>query len=114
MTPELEIVATGSTNSKTSGYQLLYDAPRRSEGNDEGHSETTSRRMAGETPPCPQCRHNRYSSTMPHHTATWAQDHDDNHARTCTTKWRYLQAKLARFPPSGSRPLGQENLLLCI
>jgi hypothetical protein len=92
------------------GYQLLYDAPGKSGGNDEGHGETISRRTAGETPPCLQCRLNWHCGTTPHHVATWAQDHDDSHAKTCTTRWCYLQAKLARFPPSGSQPLSRENL----
>jgi hypothetical protein len=67
---------------------------------------------AGETPPC---RHDRHSNITPHHAAMWTQDHDDNHDRTCTTpRQDGVTCKLARFPPSGSRPLGQKNLLLCM
>jgi len=61
--------------------------------------ETTSHRMAGEPPPCLQCRHGRHSSTMPHLTTMWAQDHDDNHAPMYSTRWCSLQAKLARPLP---------------
>jgi hypothetical protein len=67
------------------GYQLPYNAPGRPGDDDEGHGEITLRRMVGKPSPCLQCHHGRYSSTTPHHAATWAQDHDDNHARTCTT-----------------------------
>jgi hypothetical protein len=46
-------------------------------------TRTTSHRTTGPPPPC-------------HSAATWPQDHDDNHARTCSIKWCSLQAKLAR------------------
>jgi len=59
-------------------------------------TETTSHRTANKPPPCLQCRHGRHSSTTSHHAAMWPQDHDDNHAQTCSTRWRSLQAKLAR------------------
>ena len=58
--------------------------------------ETMSHRMADELPPCLQCRHGWHSSTTSHHATTWPQDHDDNHAQTCSTRWPSLQAKLAR------------------
>jgi hypothetical protein len=76
-------------------------------------TKTTSHRTAGELIPCLQCHHGRYSSTTPHHAATWAQDHDGNHGQAFITRRRNLQAKLARTPPSGSRPLDRENLLPC-
>ena len=58
--------------------------------------ETTSHKMAGEPPACLQCCHDQHSNTMPYHAVAWPQDHDDNHARMCTSRWRSLQAKLAR------------------
>ena len=59
-------------------------------------TETMSHRTAGEPPPCLQCCHGQYSSATPHHAMTWPPDHDDNHARTCSTRRCSLQAKLAR------------------
>jgi hypothetical protein len=53
----------------------------------------------------------RHCSITSHHATTWTYDHDDNHVQTCTTRRHCLQAKLARLSPSGSRPLGRENLL---
>jgi hypothetical protein len=46
-------------------------------------------------------RHDQHCSTMAPHVAMWAQDHDDNHARTYTktkTRWPSLQDKIASFP----------------
>ena len=76
------------------GYQLLYDAPRNQEAMMKTMVRTTSHRTAGELPSCLQCRHDRHSSTTSHHAATWPQDHDDNHAHTCSPRRRSLQAKL--------------------
>ena len=67
--------------------------------------ETTPQRTAGKPPPCLHCCHGRHSSTTPHLTATWAQDHDDNHAQTYFTRRRSLQAKLARLLPQAHDPL---------
>jgi hypothetical protein len=66
--------------------------------------ETTSWRTTSEPPPCLQCHHGRHSSTTPHLTMMWPQDHDDNHAQTCTTRQRSLQAKLARPLPQAHNP----------
>jgi hypothetical protein len=57
---------------------------------------TTSHRTAGELPSCLQSHHGRHNSTTPCHVTTWPQDYDDSHARACSTRWRGLQAKLAR------------------
>jgi hypothetical protein len=59
-------------------------------------TETTSHRMADEPPPCLQCRNNRHSNTTSRHAAVWPYDRD-NHAQTCITRLRSLQAKLARL-----------------
>jgi hypothetical protein len=93
------------------------DATRSTGDDDKGHSELTSHRTVGEPTPCQQCRHDRHCSITPHRAATWTQNHDDNHAQTCTnTKIRppSLQAKIASSLPLGSRPLGRENLSLCM
>ena len=79
-----------------SSYQLLYNAPENQEAMTKTMVKTTSHRTTSEPPPCLQCCHGRHSSTTPHHAMMWPQDHDDNHAQTCTTRWRSLQAKLAR------------------
>jgi hypothetical protein len=86
------------------GYLLphcRHDAPGRTGDDNEGHGKLTSHRIAGESTPCQQCRHDRHCSIMPHHAATWAQDHDNNHAWTyADTKTRRpsLQAKISSFP----------------
>jgi hypothetical protein len=53
--PEFRIVDTSSASSKMTNdlghYQLPYDFPGRSRGDDEGHGETMSHRTAGESPP---------------------------------------------------------------
>jgi hypothetical protein len=67
-------------------------------------TETTSHRTAGEPPPYLQCHHGQHSSTMPHLTAMWAQDHDNNHAQTYFIRRRSLQAKLARPLPQAHDP----------
>jgi hypothetical protein len=52
---ELGIMDTSSASSKTTNdlgrYQLPYDFPGRSGGDDEGHDETMSHRTASESPP---------------------------------------------------------------
>jgi hypothetical protein len=75
-------------------------------------AETTLGRTVGEPSPCLQCRHGRHGSTTPHLTATWAQDHDDNHVRTCTTRRHSLQAKLARpLPQAHDASIGRTFFL---
>ena len=101
MTPTIGIVALCSSNQRGNrrprgSYQLLYDTPRNQEAMTKTMTETTSHRVASEPPPCLQCHNGQHSSTMPHHAVMWPQDHDDNHAWTCTTRWHSLQAKLAR------------------
>jgi len=100
-TPTIGVMALSSFSQQGDrrpggGYQLLYDAPRNQEAVTKAMAETTSHRTAGEPPVCLQCRHGWHSSTTPHHAVTWPQVHDDNHAQTCTTRRRSLQAKLAR------------------
>jgi hypothetical protein len=72
--------------------------------------------MAGEPPPCQQCRHDWHYSTTSPHTATWAQDYDDSYARTYTnikTRRASLQAKIASFPSLGLMTACRENITLC-
>jgi hypothetical protein len=97
-TPELGIVAPTpqADQEATNSYTT---PPRDQKAMTKAIAETTSHRMASEPPPCLQCRHGRHSSTTPHLTATWAQDHDDNHTQTCSIRRRSLQAKLARPLP---------------
>ena len=59
-------------------------------------TDTALHRTADEPPSRLQCRHGQHSSATSHPTAMWREDHDDSHDRTCTRRWRSLQAKLAR------------------
>ena len=67
-------------------------------------TETTLHRTTAEPPSCVQYRHGWHSSTTPHLTATWAQDHEDNHAQMYSTRRRSFQAKLARPIPQAHDP----------
>jgi hypothetical protein len=104
MTPEPRIVATNST-SKTGDQRLgtatnfYMTPPEDQKAMTKATTETTSRRIADEPPPCLQCCHGRHSSTVPHLTVTWTQDHDDNHAQTCAIRQCSLQAKFTRPLP---------------
>jgi hypothetical protein len=102
------------------GYLLphcRHDATGRTGDDDGGHSKLTSHRTVGEPPPCQHCRHDWHCSIMSCHAATWAQDHNDNHIRTyADARQNGLSCKpiLLISPPSGSRPLGRDNLSLCM
>jgi hypothetical protein len=109
MTPELEMVATSSARRPgdwrpRGSYQLLYDAPRKPGGDDEDHSRGHVAQDGPVNHHCAYSAATRHSSTTPHLTTTWAQDHDDNHAQTCATRRRSLQAKLASTLPQAHNP----------
>jgi hypothetical protein len=101
MTPMVGIAAPHSSRQRGNqqlwgGHQLLYYAPGNQEMMTKTMAEATSHRMTGELSSCLQCHHFWHSSTTPHYAMTWPQDHDDSHARTYSTKWHSLQAKLDR------------------
>ena len=72
-----------------------YDAPRNQEMITKATTDTSFHRTANKPPSRLQCRHSRHSSATSHPAATCPEDHDDSHDRTCTRRWRSLQAKLA-------------------
>ena len=73
-----------------------YDAPGNQETMMKATTDTALHRTADEPPSRLQCRHGRHSSAMSHPAATWPEDHDDSHDRTCTRRRHRLQAKLTR------------------
>ena len=100
MTIMIGIVALGSPSQQgdrrpEGDYQLSYDALENKEMATKAMMDTTLHKMADEPPSRLQCCHGRHSSTMSCPAATWLEDHDDSHDRTCTRRWCSLQAKLA-------------------
>ena len=78
-----DLTTNMTTNDMGVATYSRTDATRRTGDDDEGHSEPTSYRTAGEPPLCQQCRHDRHCSTTPCNTTTWEQDrndHDKDHA----------------------------------
>ena len=95
------VVALGSPSQQgdrrpEGGYQLPYDALENKEMATKAMTDTALHKMADEPPSRLQCCHGRHSSTMSCPAATWLEDHDDSHDRTCTRRRHSLQAKFAR------------------